>query len=181
MKKINFNKLNNRGFALIELIIVIALIALAFMGIYNLFSGGTKAWLTGSSQINAQQNVRMAMDKMVREIRQAGYGVVDTNDKILEDSSETKIKFKVDFELDGTLKEIHYYLDGDDLDVLYKSIDEGSGIPVTNSEFSIKNLIFDYFPDKANVELITITMEVDRDKDGEIDFILKSKVKPRNL
>jgi len=176
VKKINFNKLNNRGFALIELIIVIALIALAFMGIYNLFSGGTKAWITGSSQINAQQNVRFAMDKMVREIRQAGYGVKSGEKIPLKGDDE--IKFKVDFELDGEPKVIHYYLEGG---VLYKSIDGGSGIPVTNSEFSIKDLKFDYDILDTDVELITITMEVDRDKDGEIDFTLNSEVKPRNL
>jgi prepilin-type N-terminal cleavage/methylation domain-containing protein len=175
VKKINLNKLNNRGFALIELIIVIALIALAFMGMYNLFSGGMKSWTTGSSQINAQQNIRMAMDKMIREIRHAGYGV-KSGEKIPLKGSD-QIKFKVDFELDGTLKEIHYYLVGG---VLYKSIN-GSGIPVTNSEFSIKYLIFDYYIPDTNVELITITMEVDSDKDGKTDFTLKSEVKPRNL
>lgn len=146
------------------------------MGIYNLFSGGMKSWTTGSSQINAQQNIRMAMDKIIREIRQAGYGVKSGEKIPLKNPDQ--IKFKVDFELDGTPKEIHYKLDGG---VLYKSIDNGSGIPVTNSEFSIKNLKFDYIPDTANVELITITMEVDSDKDGKTDFTLKSEVKPRNL
>lgn len=178
MKKINFNKLNNRGFSLIELIIVIALIALAFIGIYNLFSGGTKAWLTGSSQINAQQNVRFAMDKMVREIRQAGYGI--KSGEKMPVKNPDRIKFRVNFELDETPKEISYYLGGDDVDVLYKSID-GGGIPVTNSEFSIKDLKFDYYIPDTDVELITITMQVDRDKDGEIDFTLQSEVKPRNL
>ena len=180
MKKINFNKLNNRGFTLVELIFVVALIALAFMGIYNLFSGGMKSWKTGTTQINAQQNVRFAMDKMVREIRQAGYGV-NSGEKIPVKNAD-KIGFKVDFELDGEPKVIHYYLGGDDVDVLYKSIDGGSGIPVTNSEFSIKNLKFDYILDVANkVKLITITIDVDSDKDGTTDFTLNSEVKPRNL
>ena len=143
------------------------------MGIYNLFSGGIKAWITGSSQINAQQNIRMAMDKMVREIRQAGYGV-DIGEKITL-AAASEIKFKVDFELDGTPKEIHYYLHGG---VLYKSIDDGSGIPVTNSEFSINNLSFSY---TEKNKLITITMEVDRNKNGITDFILSTEVNPRNL
>lgn len=179
MKKINFNKLNNRGFALIELIIVVALIALAFMGIYNLFSGGMKSWKTGTTQINAQQNVRFAMDKMVREIRQAGYGVT-TGDKITL-AEPSKIEFRADLNSDETPEKICYYLNSD-TGVIYKRIsDDGSGIPVTNSEFFIKNLEFNYIPDTANVELITITMEVDSDKDGGADFTLKSEVKPRNL
>lgn len=178
MKKINFNKLNNRGFALIELIIVIALIALAFMGIYNLFSGGTKAWITGSSQINAQQNVRFAMDKMIREIRQAGYGVT-TGDKItltLEEPS--KIEFRADLNSDGTPEKICYYLNLD-TGVIYKRIgDGGSGIPITNSEYSINNLNFKYTEEN---KLITIDIEVDRNKNGVTDFTLNSEVKPRNL
>jgi len=173
VKKINFNKLNNRGFSSIELIIVIALIALAFTGIYNLFSGGMKSWKTGTSQINAQQNVRFAMDKMVREIRQAGYGV-SIGDKITL-AGLSEIKFRADLNSDGSPEEIHYYLD---TGVLYKSIGDGSGIPITNSEFSINNLSFSY---TEKNKLITITMEVDRNKNGITDFILSTEVNPRNL
>jgi Tfp pilus assembly protein PilW len=78
------------------------------MGIYNLFSGGMKSWKTGTTQINAQQNVRFAMDKMVREIRQAGYGV-DIGEKITI-AAASEIKFKADLNSDGTPEEIHYRL-----------------------------------------------------------------------
>ena len=116
------------------------------------------------------------MDRMVREIRQAGYRVDIGDEKIiLADPSE--IKFKADLNSDGNAEEIYYYLDLDS-GVIYKKIDGGSGIPITNSEYSINNLSFSY---TNNNELITITIEVDRNKNGVSDFTLSSKVKPRNL
>jgi len=95
-------------------------------------------------------------------------------------AAASEIKFRADLNSDGTPEEIHYYLDGG---VLYKSIG-GSDIPITNSEYSITNLKFDYIldaDDADNVELIIITIDVDRDKNGVTDFSLNTEIKPRNL
>ena len=177
MREINFNLNNKKGFTLIEVVAVALLIAMAFLGIYNLFSGGMKFWKTGTTQINAQQNTRLAMDRMARDIRHAGYGVT-TGDKITF-TSASEIKFRADLNSDGTAEEIHYYLNAG---VIYKSID-GSGIPITNNEYSITNLIFGYIldADTDNVGLIVITIDVDRDKNGTADFSLSTEIKPRNL
>ena len=97
-----------------------------------------------------------------------------TDDKITL-AEPSKIEFRADLNSDGSPEEIHYYLD---TGVLYKSIGDGSGIPITNSEFSINNLSFSY---TEKNKLITITMEVDRNKNGITDFILSTEVNPRNL
>ncbi len=60
-----------KGFTLIELMIVVALLGILGYGIMKFFSNTYRTWWQTSQQIDAQQKARVAMDEMTRFIRQA--------------------------------------------------------------------------------------------------------------
>ena len=63
-------KLNQKGFSLIEMMVVVAILGLIILGLVAFFTGGARSWISGQSQLEAQRNARQAMDIMVREIRE---------------------------------------------------------------------------------------------------------------
>ena len=64
---------DQRGFTLAELLVAIAVVGLIMTGLLSLMMTGNQTYLTGSNQIEAQQAARVALARMVREIRGAGY------------------------------------------------------------------------------------------------------------
>jgi len=67
--KMLFFKKNNKGFSLIELMVVLVLLSIIILGLVTFFSGGVRSWIIGQSQLRAQREARMALDMMVKEIR----------------------------------------------------------------------------------------------------------------
>jgi len=64
---------DQRGFTLAEFLVAIALVGLIMTGLLTLMMTSNQTYLTGSNQIEAQQAARVALARMVREIRGAGY------------------------------------------------------------------------------------------------------------
>ena len=64
---------DQRGFTLAELLVAIAVVGLIMTGLLTFMMTGNQTYLTGSNQIEAQQAARVALARMVREIRGAGY------------------------------------------------------------------------------------------------------------
>jgi prepilin-type N-terminal cleavage/methylation domain-containing protein len=62
---------DQRGFSLAELLIVIALLGLMLTGLLAVQMQGQKAYLIGSHRVEAQQNGRVALELMARELRSA--------------------------------------------------------------------------------------------------------------
>jgi len=62
---------DQRGFSLAELLLVIALLGLMLAGLVTVQMQGQKAYLIGSHRVEAQQNGRVALELMVRELRSA--------------------------------------------------------------------------------------------------------------
>ena len=62
---------DQRGFSLAELLIVIAILGLMLTGLLAVQMQGQKAYLIGSHRVEAQQNGRVALELMVRELRSA--------------------------------------------------------------------------------------------------------------
>jgi len=64
---------DQRGFTLAELLVAIAVVGLIMTGLLTFMMTGNQTYLTGSNQIEAQQAARVALERMAREIRGAGY------------------------------------------------------------------------------------------------------------
>ncbi len=60
-----------RGFTLAELLVVTAIIGMVMGAIFTLQQQGQQAYLLGSNRIEAQQNARVALDLITRDLRTA--------------------------------------------------------------------------------------------------------------
>jgi prepilin-type N-terminal cleavage/methylation domain-containing protein len=65
--------LNKKGVTLIELLVVLVISAIVIGSIYKVFIAQTKAYTVQDQVAEVQQDVRGAMEIMVRDIRMAGY------------------------------------------------------------------------------------------------------------
>ena len=173
------HNIQQKGFSLIEMMVAVVILGLIILALVTFFTGGTKAWVAGQSQLEAQRNARQAMDRMVREIREG------KNVKI--NSTYNSILFITPF--DGS-PEIQYHLNNG---TLYRN---------TNTIVdNVLNLSFTYFDnngdqicdeigipinplvysaDASKVSKVHIVLEVDVDKDGNPDISLNADVNLRN-
>jgi type IV pilus assembly protein PilW len=62
---------DQRGFTLTELLIVIAVLGLILAGVFAIQLAGQRAYLLGSNRVESQQNARVAVELMTRELRAA--------------------------------------------------------------------------------------------------------------
>jgi len=69
-------KLKNQGVTLIELLIALVISAILIVALYQIFIGQQKTYVVQEQVVDMQQNVRAAINKMMREIRMAGFGNV---------------------------------------------------------------------------------------------------------
>ena len=61
--------LNQRGFTLAELLVATAIIGMVMAGVFIIQRQGQEVYLLGSSRVETQQNARVALDLMTRELR----------------------------------------------------------------------------------------------------------------
>ena len=64
---------NERGYTLAEMLVVCAIVGLVMASLLGLVVSGQKAFWYGTTQVDAQQTARVALERMVKEIREAGY------------------------------------------------------------------------------------------------------------
>lgn len=166
LKKIS-NKKNNKGFSLIEMMVVVVILGLIVLGLVTFFTGGVKSWVAGQSQLEAQRNARQAMDRMVREIREA---------KNITTGLDTSITVDIP-SLGGN----------DAYSVSYFLYDENTIKRASNSIIdNVKILFFTYaYPNGStnilDASKVHILLEVDVDKDGNPDVTLNTDVNLRNF
>lgn len=76
--------INNKGFTLIEVLVVAAIMGLVMVSVYSLFLHSQRTASTSEEIVDAQQNLRVALDSLVSDIRMAGFlvdsgtGPIDT-------------------------------------------------------------------------------------------------------
>lgn len=61
-----------RGMSLIELLIVLAILSLTSEAVFSLLYAGLKTYWKGDAASQAQQGARIAVDRMIRDLREAG-------------------------------------------------------------------------------------------------------------
>ena len=62
---------DERGFTLTELLTVLAVLALVLAAVVTIQQGALQAYVTGSNKTEVQQNARVALERMAREIRES--------------------------------------------------------------------------------------------------------------
>ena len=79
MRIVSHARADQRGFTLAEFLVAIAIVGLVMAGVLTIIMTGNQTYLTGSNQVEAQQAARVALERMVREIRGAGYNPKGTD------------------------------------------------------------------------------------------------------
>ena len=64
---------NERGYTLAEMLVVCAIVGLVMASLLGLVMSGQQAYWFGTTQVDGQQTARVAIERMSREIREAGY------------------------------------------------------------------------------------------------------------
>ena len=178
MKIIKINKENQKGFSLIEMMVVVVILGVIVLALVTFFTGGTKSWVAGQSQLAAQRNARQAMDRMVREIREG---------KNITNGSETSITVRVPhFDVDGNIDSYYsvtYALNNTTI--------QRDTNPLIDNVLKINGeSIFKYYnndgtkvdpPPDSTVSKIHINLKVDVDKDDYPDITLNADVNLRNF
>lgn len=93
---------NERGFSLAELLVVAAVLGLILSAVVLIEQKGQQAYVMGSNRVEAQQNARVALDLMTRELR-SSQGMVTLG-------SASDVTF-----LDENNVQVQYQLSGTDL------------------------------------------------------------------
>lgn len=115
------------GFTVIELLVTSTLVVIVLTAVYTIYAASHTAYKKGLTKTDVQQNARIALDQMIREIRLAGYesptltnpacpppkkatsGCTD-NAGILPRREAAHIHFRGDVDGDGTTEEVEYRL-----------------------------------------------------------------------
>ena len=171
--KIKKNIINNKGFTLLELMVVLVILSLIILGAVTFFGGGMRSWISGQFQLQAQRETRIALDRMVKEIREGD---------IIDDTSDSNTII-VDYNVLGNPR-VTYNWDGP------------SGASLTRSTLpfldNVHSINFTYL-NQAGIEMdyesdaskILINLQVDLDGDastgGNPDVILDTEVNLRNF
>ena len=66
-------RLDQHGTTLMEMVITLAVFTVIMMVIVLLWEQSQRAYFRGATAAELQQNARVALEQMTREIRQAGY------------------------------------------------------------------------------------------------------------
>lgn len=67
------NRMDRRGFTLVELMVTLAISSIALAGIYGVYRAQLKSHVTQNVVVDIQQNLRNALYVLQRQIRMAGY------------------------------------------------------------------------------------------------------------
>jgi prepilin-type N-terminal cleavage/methylation domain-containing protein len=169
---------NQKGYSLIEMMVVVVILSLIILGLVTFFTGGARSWIAGQRQLEAQRNARQAMDRMVREIREG---------KNITSGSEISITVSVPhFDVNGNIDSYN--------NVTYDLHDattiRRNTIPLIDNVLKISGEdIFEYYdssgieinPPDSTVSKIHINLKVDVDKDSNPDITLNTDVDLRNF
>jgi prepilin-type N-terminal cleavage/methylation domain-containing protein len=168
IKKNKYTK-SHRGFSLIELMIVVTILSLMVLGLVTFFSGGARSWISGQSQLKAQREARIAMDTMVKEIREGK--------KVENGSYENGVTISYPAAL-GKEKVTFKLIGGQVL---------RNGVNILIDNIPGGGLTFSYFNDigetanpRTTASKLRINLKVDVDGDTKPDIIIETEVNLRN-
>jgi prepilin-type N-terminal cleavage/methylation domain-containing protein len=70
---------DERGFTLAELLVALSMLVFVLTAIVMIENGGLQAYVVGSNKTEVQQNARVALERMARQIREATTGLTATD------------------------------------------------------------------------------------------------------
>ncbi|MDH5173798.1 MAG: prepilin-type N-terminal cleavage/methylation domain-containing protein [Elusimicrobiota bacterium] len=152
-----------KGFTLIELAIVIALMAILGYGIMKFFTNTYRTWWQTSQQIDAQQKARAAMDEMTRFIRQARPVTALVVGHQAGEDDDTMISFT-----DVSGRQFQYFQSGDSLQRVVGGVKTDLIPEDLTSIFFILDSTSS--PTQVDISTLTVQTQVTGGQQGSISF-----------
>ncbi len=204
-----WRSIDSRGFTLMELLVAATIGVLLVLTIYMMFETNQSTFNKGEADADLQQNARVALDRMVRELRMVGFGSLPLPcTTAIQSATATSISFITDLNGDGSSEKIQYTHDslsnppkikrqqwntfsGSDCATGWSNT--GGAQPLAEK---ITGLTFTYYdainnpitPPVASGSLkdirrvtITLTTSDTLPREGPRSYALRSEVTPRNL
>jgi len=180
---------SSAGFTMVEMLMVLAIISIAFGTIYKSFETLNRSTTTENVKAGIQQSVRIAVDFMVQDIRLAGLNPLGTPDIGFKENLDEKIRFTMDANFDGddddTFEDITYELNSADGTLVQTNhlgpevlIDNVSDLNFTYLDMDDQNTLD---PSGIRSVIISLTMRRPAGRDGEISRTYSTQVRCRNL
>ncbi len=196
--------LDKKGFSLIEIMVAIAIFSVLSIAIMQTYTGFTRSYTSQEVAAGVQQDLRGALNIMVKDIRMAGFDPVDTDAFGVEEATATKIRITYDAVSPGQVipddcngvvdnsnfERVTYNYDAGNnqlQQILYEGTGSESTQPVVNN---VTDVTFTYL-DETNAAAatladirtvsISITIVEEAGRAGPVSRTLATRVKCRNL
>lgn len=149
-----------RGFTLVELILAMGMLSITLGAFYSVYRMQTRSLKSQDDRLEAQQTARVALEFMVREMRNAGYNPANTTsgnncgDGVagtpgIITASATTFHFSYDADGDGhcssTGENIKYDFNAANVT---RAVDGGAAESITDG--NTNNLLFIYYPQQIS-------------------------------
>lgn len=93
---------NERGYTIAELLTAMAVLGMLMAGLFVVFKEGQDAYVFGAGRVEVQQNARVGLDRMLRELRTATQvATANANDVQFTFLDETNTLVTVEYSLNG--------------------------------------------------------------------------------
>ena len=111
-----------QGYALYEVVVVLALMGLVSASVFAAFKAGTTIWTTSQQFVAEQQNARALINTIARGARMIGYQYTGAGSAVIAASADD-VSFYADMDGDGTMECYRYYLSNG---VVYEAVVQGA-------------------------------------------------------
>ena len=190
--------LSHAGFSMIELMIVIAILAILFTFMYKGFERLNRYYTAENVKASTQQSARIGVEMMVQDIRRAGLNPLGTAGAGIVAASPTSFRFTADANFDGDVadpsEDITYGLNLDgtcgtclqqtnnlgtetllgDVNTLALTYLDDTGTAIPTADLATR---------RADIRTVGITLTVNRPagRDGAVSRTYTTQVRCRNL
>jgi type IV pilus assembly protein PilW len=155
-------RLNQKGITLIELLVALVIFGLVVAGIYRFLIAQSKAYSIQDQVVEVQQNIRGAMESLLRDLRMAGFDNDSIHSKVnvLTPIVTGENTVTVDYEYDYTHRySVSYWVDGNARLIRRLTVIPDVGPSTTTQESILENL-----------EVLQFTYGVDDNDDNLVDY-----------
>ena len=91
------------GYSLAELLVSMAVLGLLMAGTLSVLQSGLRAYGWGSARVEAQQSARIALERMVKELREAGYDPTGAGIAAVVAAEPARVTFQRDLNGNGLI------------------------------------------------------------------------------
>ncbi len=95
------------GFSLPDLLVSMAVLGLIMAGVFTLLQAGLGAYNFGTARVEAQQSARIALERMVKELREAGYDPTGAGIAPILTAEPQRVVFQRDLNGNGLIDPTH--------------------------------------------------------------------------